>query len=54
MDPMCDLSENWCHYRGESGRVEAFNILKHILNDMRRLGGGGGVLIIYIHEILTI
>ena len=44
MDLIWYSAEDWCNYRSESGHVEAFYILKHILNDVNR--GGGGVLFI--------
>ena len=38
MDPMWYSAEDFCHYRGESGRVEALQILKQVLNYMKRGG----------------
>ena len=43
MDTIWDSSAYFCHYRGESGRMEAFYILKKVFNGMNR-GGGGGVM----------
>ena len=38
MGPMWDLAKDWCHYRVESVRVEAFYILRQIFNIMKRGG----------------
>ena len=35
MDSMWDSAEDFCHYRGEEGRVEAFYILQQIFNDVK-------------------